>query len=475
MLNPIRATSRRPLQVGFKKETKPGECRFLGIPSSVELLLKKGIGVLVEKDAGQSIGIGNGTFRDLGATVVPDAQDIFHRAQIIIMTKELQSPDYGFINESHILYNYSHVCNPAAGALLEVLLKSRATTIAFETMRDKNGFTFALHPMSLVAGRFAVDMIARELNYNDSGIGVQLGGFPGLAEARPARVFILGGGTVGTAAAEKLLLNGASVAIAEINPTRIAFLSDYLGGLFKALKGSSFSGLGYHHSLKIIPPPAGGKEIPQQTIIKFCTEADAVIGGPNIPTADTPKLITREMLVEIARRRKKAGRPPLVIVDPSADNGGCVYVGEIQTTHNEPWARDKFGNRICNTQNMPGGYNETSSSALAQAIMPPVVDLAILPFNEALMRHPELIWGINTLAGKVTVEKTADVHHQPYTPIFDALVAAETGFGPGEFKRKDSLQYQFISTGENQNRNLTPDNLGRPVRCSLNSRTCLEF
>jgi alanine dehydrogenase len=332
-----------------------------------------------------------------------------------------------------------------------------------------------------VAGAYAVDLIATKFNINLGGPGQRLEGYPGLDSVSPAKVLVLGGGTAGTSAAFQLLLRGASVFITEVKPVRIAFLSEFLGReIFDKFQTSR--SLGRRNFLEIVIPKSFEEDQPNispEIIKDLCVRADAVIGAPYIPAANAPKILTRQMRAEINAARLALGRPGLVIVDIATDQGGCVEVSEgIHSSHEYPWFQDDFGNFICNIPNMPGGFPLTSSEALAASIANPLITLAKLPFREALLKCPELIWGINTLSGMLTVKAVADFHHLSYTPVFEALQKAETGFDLVAFQQLEFGQiYQDISTGGNPDwKNITPNLLGQPCRCTFErGKTQLHF
>ena len=71
----------------------------------------------------------------------------------------------------------------------------------------------------------AVQEGAKYLEKPQGGLGVLLGGVPGV---KPGRVLILGGGVVGTNAAKMAAGLGARVAIMDINLERLRYLDDVM-------------------------------------------------------------------------------------------------------------------------------------------------------------------------------------------------------------------------------------------------------
>ncbi|MEJ7142007.1 NAD-binding protein, partial [Staphylococcus capitis] len=84
-----------------------------------------------------------------------------------------------------------------------------------------------LTPMSEVAGRMATQIGAQFLQKFYGGMGVLLGGIPGVPKGK---VTIIGGGQAGTNAAKIALGLGADVTILDVNPKRLQELDDLFGG-----------------------------------------------------------------------------------------------------------------------------------------------------------------------------------------------------------------------------------------------------
>ncbi|RKY02523.1 alanine dehydrogenase, partial [Candidatus Poribacteria bacterium] len=170
--------------IGVPKEIKEGERRVGMRPSGVRLLVSEGHHVIVEEGAGRLSGISDEEFKEAGAEVVPSAEEVWGRADMIVKVKEPQPSEYGFLREGLILFTYLHLgANPE---LAWKLAESGVTAIAYETVELDDGSLPLQRPMSEIAGRMAVQIGARLLEA-DSGEGVLLGGVPGVP---PANVVI---------------------------------------------------------------------------------------------------------------------------------------------------------------------------------------------------------------------------------------------------------------------------------------------
>src|SRR5204863_7719990 len=112
------------------------------------------------------------------------------------------------------------------------LLRSGAVAIAYETVTDARGGLPLLAPMSEVAGRMAVQVGAHCLEKEQGGLGVLLGGVPGVAAAK---VVILGGGVSGTNAARVAMGVEAHVTVIDRSLARLYELDLQFGSQLHTL------------------------------------------------------------------------------------------------------------------------------------------------------------------------------------------------------------------------------------------------
>jgi alanine dehydrogenase len=240
--------------------------------------------------------------------------------------------------------------------------------------------------MSEVAGRMSVQVGAHLLEKTQGGRGVLLGGVPGVPEAS---VVVIGGGIVGTNAAQMALGLGANVTILDMNIDRLRFLDQVLHGRVHTIGSNA------------------------HTIAEALTTADLVIGSVLIPGKRAPKLVTAEMVAQM-----RAGS---VMVDVAIDQGGC-FATSRPTTHSDPTFLVDGVIHYCVT-NMPGAVPRTSTLALANVTLPYALALADHGFVDAVRRDPALAKGVNVLAGTVTHAGVAEAFGIDYTAIDTALAS----------------------------------------------------
>lgn len=360
--------------IGVPKEIKDNEYRVALTPAGVEVLTAAGHRVLMEKDAGQGSGFPDQEYVEVGGEVVSGHEDIFEQAEIVMKVKEPVPAEYPMLRKGLVLFTYFHLA--ASEELTRAVLESEITAIAYETVQLPDGTLPLLIPMSRVAGRMSVQIGAQYLEKMNGGRGKLLGGVPGVP---PCNVTIVGGGTVGTSAAQIALGMGAQVTIVDIEVERLRYLTEILHG----------------NLITRVSHP--------RNIALASAEADLVIGAVLIPGAKAPKLVTRRMVSNM-----KQGA---VIVDVAVDQGGCLETSR-PTTHSEPTYVIDGVVHYC-VSNMPGAVPRTSTYALSNATLPYALKLANLGFSEAIRQDEVLAKGVNAHGGAITHQGVADTFGLP--------------------------------------------------------------
>jgi alanine dehydrogenase len=355
--------------IGVLKEIKNNENRVGLTPAGVSALVKNGHTVYVETKAGVGSGIMDDEYEKAGGIVLDKNTQVFERADIIVKVKEPLECEYDLFKEGQTLYTYLHLAPNEP--LTKALLKKKVTGIAYETVQDTDGSLPLLIPMSEVAGRMSTQVGAHLLQKYNGGMGVLLGGVPGVL---PAEVVIIGGGIVGTNAAKMAVGLGARVTILDINAHRLAQLDDIFGGRVSTLICNDYN------------------------IEQMVKKADLLIGAVLVPGAKAPKIVTEEMV--------KTMKPGSVIVDVAIDQGGSIETIDRITTHDNP-CYESHGVIHYSVANMPGAVPRTSTYALTGVTLPYLVNMANKGVKEALVDDRRLLLGLNTYDGKVTYENVA--------------------------------------------------------------------
>ena len=169
------------MQIGVPKEIKNHEYRVGLTPASVRDYVAHGHAVMVQAGAGVAIGLDDAQYRAAGATIVDGAQEVFAKADMVVKVKEPQPQECAMLRPGQLLYTYLHLApDPEQTA---ALVKSGAVCVAYETITGANGGLPLLAPRSEVAGRMAIQAGAAHLEKSKGGMGMLLGGVPGVAPA----------------------------------------------------------------------------------------------------------------------------------------------------------------------------------------------------------------------------------------------------------------------------------------------------
>jgi alanine dehydrogenase len=370
------------MRIGVPKEIKVLENRVGMVPGSVREAVAHGHEVIVEHQAGLGIGMDDDAYRRAGATVVGSAAEVFAAAEMIVKVKEPQAVERAMLKPGQILFTYLHLAPDPDQA--KDLVASGAVCIAYETVTSAAGGLPLLAPMSEVAGRMAVQAGAYYLEKPHGGLGILLGGVPGVD---PAKVVVLGGGVVGTHAIHIALGMGAEVWVLDRN-------TEVLRALWRQFGRPLNTVFSTHDAIE-----------------RHVVTADLVIGGVLIPGASAPKLVSAELV-----KKMKHGS---VIVDVAIDQGGCFETSR-PTTHAQPVYVVDGVTHYC-VANMPGGVPRTSTFALNNATLPFILALAGKGWRKALADDPHLKNGLNIAFGKVTCEPVAEALGYAYIRPEDVM------------------------------------------------------
>ena len=364
--------------IGIPKEIKNNENRVAMTPAGVKEMTRRGHKVYVQATAGVNSGFTDDAYRAVGAEILPTIEEVYATAEMIVKVKEPIAPEYKLVRAGQLLFTYFHFAS--SEPLTRAMIDSGAVCCAYETVERADRSLPLLTPMSEVAGRMATQEGCYFLEKPRGGKGVLLGGVPGV---KPARVFVIGAGVVGTAAARMAAGLGADVTICDISLPRLTYLTDVMPRNVKTLMSSEYN------------------------IREELKHADLVIGSVLIPGAKAPKIVTRDML--------KLMEPGTVLVDVAIDQGGCFETSR-PTTHEDPVYYVDGILHYC-VANIPGAVPRTSTLALTNATLPYAIQLADKGWRRAAQENPELALGLNVVEGKVVYKPVAEAWGLNYEPL----------------------------------------------------------
>lgn len=346
--------------IGVPSEIKRDEQRVALTPDGVRELVSHGLEVRIQHGAGAGAGISDEAFAAAGARLV-DRQEAW-AAHLVVKVKEPQLEEFPFLRSDLVLFTYLHLAAyPEVG---QALLKAGTTGVAYETVQLENGSLPLLAPMSEIAGRLAAQVGAHLLEKPHGGRGVLMGGCTGV---RPARVVVLGAGTVGWHAARVAAAMDAEVLLLDHSPQRLRNLESDRRGRLVSLVSS------------------------RGLVERLVPSADLLIGAVLTPGGRAPSLVDEGLVRQM--------RPGSVIVDVAIDQGGCIATSR-ETTHTDPVVTI-HGVQHYAVGNMPGAVPHTSTEALVSVTLPYILAIAGRGLVEAITERPELMSGLNTIHGDV--------------------------------------------------------------------------
>jgi alanine dehydrogenase len=345
------------MRIAIPSETKTLEGRVALVPAACADLIGHGHEVFVQSGAGEKSGFPDAQYAGLGVKVVGDAAALYASAEMIVKVKEPIAGDLELLQKHHRLFCYLHLA--AEPALTQRLLAIGLTAVAFESVQEPDGSLPLLTPMSVVAGRLAIQCGTTLLHQPQGGKGKLLGG---MAATERGKVVVLGAGTAGGHAAALAAAGGANVVVFDKRSDRLA---DAMGW------GANVTSLYAYES----------------AVADQVASADLVIGAVLVPSARAPHVVTRKMVASMEKGS--------VLVDISIDQGGC-FESSRPTTWEAPTYSVDGVTHFCVT-NMPGAVPHTSTHAISAAILPYILRLTRDDWREDTI----LASGINVADGEV--------------------------------------------------------------------------
>lgn len=350
--------------IGVPKEIKTGETRISVTPEGARQLVSTGHTVYIEKGGGESSGFRDRDYEAAGASLEASAEKIWKNSELIVKVKEPLESEYQYFRNALNIFTYLHLAS--VPALAKALCETRVTAIGYETVETDDGQLPLLRPMSEVAGRVATQIGTYLLHKNHGGKGLLLGGVTG---TRRGTVVVIGGGYVGTNAAEVASGLRAETVVLEISDKRIAEIEETYRGKIKAVKSTP------------------------EAVADWTSKADLLIGAVLVTGDRAPHIVSAEMV--------KRMQPGSVIVDVAIDQGGCIETIR-PTSHADP-TYVKHGVIHYAVPNMPALTPYTSTEALTSATIPYVIKLANEGIDKALASSHILAKGLQTKDGKVVL------------------------------------------------------------------------
>ena len=286
------------------KETREGEKRVALVPESVKKLVKAGVAVAVEHDAGARSFLSDDAYTEAGATIMADPKASLAEADLVLMVNPPALAEVDLIRPGAMLVA---PLTPTRNLdLVRKLLDRRVTAFSTDAIPrvTRAQAMDALSSMASISGYKAVILAADALPRY----------FPMLMTAAgtvlPAKVFVIGAGVAGLQAIATAKRLGAVVEATDTRPavkTEIESLGAKYVGVETGAEAQDAGGYA-----KELSPEFYRKQA--ELLASRCAAADVVITTALIGGVTAPKLITTEMVEKM--------KPGSVIVDLAAPGGG---------------------------------------------------------------------------------------------------------------------------------------------------------
>jgi len=367
------------LFIGIPKETTFQERRVALVPGAVTLLVSNGHRVRVETKSGVDSNFSDNEYSEAGAEICYDTADIY-KCDIIFKVAPPTEEEVDLMTGNQTLVSALQLAVQPK-EILQKLMQKKITAIAWDYIKDEDGFFPVVRTMGEIAGTTSITIAAELLSSFENGKGVMLGGIAGV---QPAEVVILGAGIVGEFATRAAIGLGASVKVFDSSLSRLRRLQNNLG---RRVYTSVFQ------------PKLIGKAVKR---------ADVVIGAIRAPLGRTPLIVTEDMISDM-----KEGS---VIIDVSIDQGGCFETSRI-TNHNNPTFLKHGVVHYC-VPNIASRVSRTASFALSNIFSPILIEMGERGgCRELIKDDPGFRSGVYIYKGTLTSEVLGKVFNLKYKTI----------------------------------------------------------
>ena len=348
------------MDIGVIRERGPFDRRVALTPPVVRRLASAGHTVWVETGAGDGAMFRDTEYIRSGGQIVYSPAEVIQRAELVTKVGRPSADELALCRPGMAVLAFYHLA-VADRWLLEALAERSLTAIGCEIIQQDTGRLPVLAAISEIAGQMTVPIAAHLLRSSSGGRGILLGGTPGVP---PARLVILGAGTVGSAAARTAVATGARVLAFDVEPRKLRRVMEHVRGVETCLADDD-------------------------AIAEAVAAADVVIGAILVAGTRSPHVVTRAMVESM--------KPGSAIIDVSIDQGGCIETSR-PTTLSDPTFVYKGVTHFC-VPNFTADLGRSSSVAIAQATLPYLLEMARVGVETAVKSCSELARGVYTLRG----------------------------------------------------------------------------
>lgn len=289
------------------RETQSGENRVAITPESASKLIKLGLDIHVESDAGEAATYADAMYKDTGATIFGSTELVtqLKSADVVATVRPLDVDRIAYLKKSALTVSF--LSPTANGEHIKALSAAEVSSLSFELVPriSRAQSMDALTSQALCAG-YRATIIAAEHSPKF---------FPMLMTAAgtipPAKVLVLGAGVAGLQVMATAKRLGAIVSAYDVRSSSADEVKS-MGATFIDLGLDALEGTGgYAREMG-----ADRAKAQQDALKPFVSESDIVITTAAVPGRRAPQLITSDMMSDM--------KPGSVLVDLAAETGGNI-------------------------------------------------------------------------------------------------------------------------------------------------------
>ena len=299
------------VRIGVPAETFPGERRVAMTPRAMDVLAKSGVELVIESGAGLGAGFPDEEFREKGAGVVLDREEVFSASDVILQVRTPgANPEFGVddlkrLRSGQVLIGFGEPLSAVTeyAELAERGVSAFAMELIPRITRAQS--MDALSSMATISGYKAVILAAEALPRL----------FPMLMTAAgtitPARAFVLGAGVAGLQAIATVRRLGAVVLAYDVRAA-VKEQIESLGAKFVAVELDAAQAEDKGGYAKELGEDFYRKQ--RELLTEVVRQQDVVVATAAVPGKKAPILITADMVAGMV--------PGSVVVDLAAERGG---------------------------------------------------------------------------------------------------------------------------------------------------------
>jgi len=335
--------------IGIPAEILDGETRVAATPETVKKFSANGTHVvLIQSGAGAGASITDESFKEAGATIVNDAEELYKLSQIVLKVQTPDSSELKMIRKDAVLlgllspHNTEGIASLAAHGLTAFSMEKIPRISRAQNMD-------VLSSQANIAGYKAV-LIAANVYQKFLPMLMTAAG-----TVKAARILVLGAGVAGLQAIATAKRLGAVIEAFDVRPAAKEQVES-LGAKFVEVplsdeeKEQAETAGGYAREMSDDYKRRQGELVHQRAVV-----ADIIITTALIPGRPAPVLISEETVKEM--------KPGSVIVDMAVEAGGNCPLSELNKTV------VKYGVNLIGIANIPGLVAADSSSLYARNLL----------------------------------------------------------------------------------------------------------